>query len=302
MDSYTNPMKPWPGLEPFVRQVELPGNGLHVHAYVAGPQEAKALVLVHGLGDEADTWRHVIPPLARTHRVVALDLPGFGRSDKPDRAYSLPLLQGSLIELMDALGIDRATLVGNSLGALISHLAALEAPSRVDSLVLVDGGLMPVRQIINAAMTLLLLPRVGEWFYTRLRKDPQAAYDSLQPNYADLNALPAEDRDFLFQRVNERVWSDGQRRAFFSVLRSARSWLGQNQRELLLRLERLDLPTLVVWGEEDRVIPLRSGRSLLDRQPAARLITIPGAGHLPHQERPTAFLEAIRAAPHLVQG
>jgi len=109
-----------------------------------------------------------------------------------------------------------------------------------------------------------------------------------------LDELPKADREFLFQRVNERVWSDGQRRAFFSTFRNLAGWLPGQQRGLPSRLSTLDIPTLVVWGEADRINPVESGRTLIECQRSAQLAAVPGAGHNVHQESAEAVLKAIR--------
>ena len=294
MNPYSRPMSPWPDLERYARTVRLPKHGLALHLYDAGAGTATPMLLIHGLGDEADTWRHLIMPLCADRRVVALDLPGFGRSDKPERPYTLPFFQDVAIELLDSLAVQRAILIGHSLGAVIAHSTALNHPERVERLILVDGSLVMRSQKIDLATMLFLVPGLGEWLYTRLRRDPQAAYQTLAPYYSQLDKLPQADRDFLFQRVNERVWSDGQRGAFFSTFRNLARWLPGQQRDLTARLSRLGVPTLVLWGEADRINSIENGRALAELQSTAHLAVVPGAGHNVHQENAEAVLEAIR--------
>jgi len=275
--------------------MRLPQNGLTLHVYDAGAGTATPMLLIHGLGDEADTWRHLITPLSADRRVVALDLPGFGRSDKPERPYTIPFFQNIVIELLDTLAVQRAILIGHSLGAVLAHSVALNDPARVERLILIDGSLVARSQKIDLAMMLFLIPGLGEWLYNRLRRDPQAAYRTLAPYYGRLDKLPEADRTFLFERVNERVWSDGQRRAFFSTFRNMARWLPGQQRDLPSRLSTLGVPTLVVWGEADRINSIENGRALAELQPTARLVVVPGAGHDVHQENVGAVLEAIRS-------
>jgi pimeloyl-ACP methyl ester carboxylesterase len=295
MNLYSRPMSPWPELEQYARPMHLPQNGLTVYVYDAGAGTATPMLLTHGLGDEADTWRHLITPLSAGRRVVALDLPGFGRSDKPKRPYTIPFFQNVVIELLDTLGIQRAILVGHSLGAVLAHSVALNYPERVERLILIDGSLVARSQKVDLATMLFLIPGLGEWLYTRLRRDPQAAYQTLAPYYGRLDELPEADRTFLFQRVNERVWSDGQRRTFFSTFRNLARWLPGQQQDLASRLSTLGIPTLVVWGEADRINSIENGRALAELQPTARLVVVPGAGHDVHQENAGAVLEAIRS-------
>jgi pimeloyl-ACP methyl ester carboxylesterase len=289
-------MQPWPALEPHARQVHLPKSALSLHLYDAGAADAATLLAIHGLGDEADTWRHLIPPLSTCYRVVAPDLPGFGRSDKPSRAYTIVFFQEALIELLDELGIARATLVGHSLGGAIAQSIALAHPERMERLVLIGGSLVARSQRLDLATMLFLVPGLGEWLYTRLRRNPEAAYGTLRPYYSALDRLPEADRTFLFRRVNERVWSDGQRRAFLSTLRHLARSLPAQQQEGPTRLAKLELPTMVVWGELDRINPIENGRAVTELQPNARLVVVPDAGHNVHQENPQAVLTAIDQA------
>lgn len=291
---YLGPMQLWPGLEPYARSVHLPATGLTVHLYESGPVGAVPVLLVHGLGDEADTWRHLLPLLSEEYHVLAPDLPGFGRSDKPDVKYSLPFFLKAMAELLDVLGIQRTVLVGHSLGAGIAHSFALDHPERVQALVLIAGSLVMRVQKIDVATLLFLVPGLGKWLYNRLRRDPQAAFRSLEPYYSRLDAMPQADRDFLFQRVNERVWSDGQRRAFLSTLRQLAGSMRGLQRDLPRRLARLQVPTTVLWGDADRMASIDNGRALVDLQPSARLEIVPDAGHNLQQEQPGALAETIR--------
>ncbi len=296
-------MQPLSEFAPFVRRVALPQSGLTLFLYDTQPDTqpgaedaatgAPPLLLVHGLGDEADTWQHVLPALATRRRVLALDLPGFGRSDKPDAPYTVAWYAAVLGDLLDTLRIDRAVLAGHSLGAITCQWLALEQPARVDRLLLLAGGLAAAPRKPDLNTLLLLTPGVGEWLYTRLRNDPQAAYASLRPFYADLDALPEADRAFLFQRVNERVWNDDQRRAFFRTLRGLAGWLPGLQKTLAPRLAACTTPTAVLWGEQDAVASVENGRALATLQPAARLTILPGAGHNLQQEQPEAVIEAI---------
>jgi pimeloyl-ACP methyl ester carboxylesterase len=281
-------MQPLPALASFARRVVLAQHKLTLFLYDTRPDDRNSvpLLLVHGLGDEADTWRHVLPVLAAQRRVLAIDLPGFGRSDKPDASYAVPWYVAVLCDLLDTLQIERVALAGHSLGAITCHWLALEQPARVERLVLLAGGLAAAPRKPDLNTLLLLTPGIGEWLYTRLRRDPQAAYNSLRSFYANLDALPQSERDFLFQRVNERVWNDDQRRAFFCVLRGLARWLPAQQKSLPGRMNEFTISTVVLWGENDQVASVENGRLLATLQSTARLTLLPGAGHNLHQEQP----------------
>lgn len=292
-------MLPWPALEKYKHTLTLPQpvNGvadLSLFYYAAGEPYNPAMVLLHGLGDEADTWRHIIEPLAENWYVIAPDLPGFGRSAKPDVHYTLSFLNGAILGLLQALNIQSPVLAGSSLGGMLAHSIALQQPEQVRGLVLVDGALLARVQPLSVHLLLFLAPGLGEWLYTRLRKNPQAAYETLRPYYANLDELPQADRDFLYQHVIQRVGSDEQRRAYFSTLRGLATSTGKLQHDLPTKLAALqNLPTLILWGEQDQINPVENGRLLAQIQPGARLKLFPNSGHLPHQERPAEALEAI---------
>ncbi len=277
-------------LKPYQRRVNANGVGLHI--YDSGQSDAKSppLVLIHGLGDEADSWRKVFPLLMGQRRVVALDLPGFGRSDHPRRAYTLTFFADTVVALLENLKIPQAVLVGNSMGAAVALRVAMRRADLTARLVLVDGP--PVRSKLGKVQMMFLIPGQGEKIYNSFRSSQDAAYESLRPYYGNLDALPAEDRQFLRERVWDRVWSDDQRRAYFSTFR----WLaleGLLGHPSPARLGQLNVPTTIVWGEQDLPIPVEAGKLLAKWIPGAKLHLIPGCGHLPQQEKPLELARLI---------
>jgi pimeloyl-ACP methyl ester carboxylesterase len=277
----------------WARSVTLPGSGDRIFCYDAGRQDAPGMLLVHGLGDEADTWRRVIAPLAERHRVVAPDLPGFGRSPLPaHRCLSPRYLSAVLRELVEVLGMREATLVGSSLGAALAQIVALDDPRLASRLILVDGGLLPMTRF-QAGLIFMLLPGLGERRYRSLARDLDAAYASLMPYYASLGNLPGEEREFLRRRVAERVASVTQMRAYFSSFRSFVGWALVKGRRSAHRAGLLGVPTLYVWGGKDHIIPVELGRAAQAMHPGAALSIIADAGHLPHQETPAEFLRVV---------
>lgn len=277
-------------LKPYQRR--LFANGVGLHLYDSGPAQAPdpSFLLIHGLGDEADSWRKVFPLLMGRGRVVALDLPGFGRSEHPRRAYTLNFFAETVAALLESLGVAQAVLVGSSLGAAVALRVAQRRADLVARLVLVNGP--PVRGQLNKMQLMFLLPGQGEKLYNSFRSSQEAAYQSLRPYYANLDALPPEDRQFLRERVWDRVWSDDQRRAYLSTFR----WMAWEH--LLGRLGPASLgqvktPTLLVWGEQDAVIPLEVAKTLQGWIAGAKLQVIPGCGHLPQQEKPLELARLI---------
>jgi pimeloyl-ACP methyl ester carboxylesterase len=289
-------MQPAPQLAPFERSIHLKNTKARVSYFDTGSLDAPAVVLIHGLQDEADTWRHIFAPLAEKHRVIALDLPGSGRSDKTERTYTVQFFVDVVIELMDRLGIHYATLVGNSLGGMIAEVIALQHTARVLRLVLVDGTVAIVKRpaTSHSLLTqLFFLDRVDKRNFELLRPNPNLAFDTLEPYYADLRGLPQADRDFLFQRVNERVWDEAQRLASLSVQQQLPRFFISGASRLARRIPQLPVPTHILWGESDNILSIENGQARAKLQAGATLSVIPGAGHLPHQEQSQHFLSAF---------
>lgn len=291
---YQRPMLSWPDLKDHAKTIKIFNGDLSLFLYEMGEQNPLSLVLIHGLGDEADTWRHIIHPLAENYHMLVFDLPGFGRSDLPERKITPVFLLNCLKELLHERGVKRAILVGNSLGGVLAHAFALKYPDQILGLVLVGGSLLQVDPMGDFALLLMQIPLLGEWLYNRLRKDPQAAFDSLRNVYHALDQLPEADQKFLFTRVNKRVWSDKQRKAYFSTLRNLTPWIKARQSGLPGQLADCKLPTMVLRGEFDSLFSEKNAKGVVSVQPNATLHEISSAGHLPHQETPTEFLMVLQ--------
>jgi len=292
-NTFTEPMDPWDQLQPFTKRIKIFKGSQNIFYFEAGKENDPVIFMIHGLGDEADTWRHVIPSLAEDYHIIAIDLPGFGRSDKPHRKYSPKFLLESIVAVMDKLELTSPILIGSSLGGILSQKLALDYPDRIAGLILVGGSFLQIEPMQDWSLRLMQVPLLGKWLYTRLRKDPDAAFDSLRNVYADLDNMPKSDRDFLFTRVNKRVWDDGQRHAYLSVLRNLADWVSENQDGLADKIAGLTTPTLVIRGENDPLYPKENAIKLVELQPEVSMATIKGVGHLPHQEDPDAFLAVV---------
>jgi pimeloyl-ACP methyl ester carboxylesterase len=281
---------PHPNLEVFARRLEPDG----LFFYDAGPNTSSdaspVVVLIHGNGDEADSWRHVIPTLAQQHRVIAPDLPGFGRSRPADSGGDLHSLAAGVLRILESENLKSVHLVGSSMGAVVAGLIAQQV--QASSLVLCGGSASSLGlSEPSAGVKVLLEPGTGEGYYTGLRDAGiDAAYDTLKPYYANLEQLSESDRQFLRNRVWARVWSDSQRAAFFAGLRSL------FDPNLVLNTTNLEhLRTLLLWGKHDQIVPLEAAHQLHAALPKSRLEMISEAGHLPHQERPEAFVDALES-------
>ena len=250
--------------------------------YWQAGDKGSAVVLVHGLGGFIENWERNIDELARRHRVYVVDLPGFGRSDKPlvrDLMVLVPFLAGFL----DALGIKKATLVGNSLGGGLVLYFALEHPDRVEKLVLVDNAGMG-RDVI-ADFKLCSLPFIGELLIRPSVKSTAALWRKI---VYDPSSLKPETLELSYRLAS----GPGAKKALLSTLRAGINLFGQKDeltRQLLSRFKDLKSPVLVVWGNDDRIIPVAHARIALENIPGARLELFDNCGHMPMFECPDKF-------------
>ena len=248
------------------------------------------LVLLHGVGDNALIWRWVLPALARTHQVYAPDLPGSGDSGKPASDYSPAFFTRFLGTFFDALEIESATIIGNSLGGLVGLRLSLSEPQRVTSLGLVASA--GLGREVTYALRSLALPGYGG-LAAAWAKRPPGAVQRILGRSALLFARP--------RRV-PREWLKEQYRLarlpgfLHAQLASVRAQVGlRGQLEVLAdQLPHLQMPVLVLWGTRDRVFPYSQGQEALTRLQKGSLELIPDCGHLPQVERPDNFLNSLK--------
>jgi pimeloyl-ACP methyl ester carboxylesterase len=232
-----------------------------------------AVVMLHGFASSLDAWKRVVPTLRQSHRVVALDLKGFGWSSRPEGDYS-PSAQAELVfELMDKLGVKRASLVAHSWGSSVALQMALTHPKRVDRLALYDAFVfeeqLPTHFVWSRASG------VGELLfgmhYSEMPEEKMALA------FYDERYLTEE----LVESVREQLSRPGTTAAALAATR------GQRFTDVELRYRSIEHPVLLLWGREDRVTPLEVGERLLNELPNARLAVYPQCGHFP-------MIEAVR--------
>ena len=208
------------------------------------------LILLHGLAGSGAWWRHNLPALSGAYRVTVIDLPGFG-SSHPDARLILDEVPAQVVALLDELGIERAHVIGHSMGGLVAGGLAADHPERVDRLVLVDAGFLSLDPTWRHRITGLL--RTLPWTSPTI--------------------LPILLRDLLRS----------------GPIRMARATVQVLRKDWRHKLPAIAAPTLVVWGEHDRVCNPRIGEQIAAAVPGARMVVIPGAGHNPMWEKPADF-------------
>lgn len=262
---------------------------LPTHYLIAG--EGPPLVLLHGVGDSADSWRYVIQDFARTHRVYAPSLPGSGQSLKPKIDYSPALLTVVLQRFLDTLAIEQPVLVGNSMGGLVATRFALRAPTRVTALCLVDSA--GLGRELTLAMRVMNLPGMGK-LVTNWNKTPIGAWQWALQMAGLVFAQPARVPPEWLAGVQEMAQTDGHLEATIALIRSASNLRGQLNRELVLEdLPGLTIPTQIIWGADDRVVPARQAHRAVERLRQGQLAVIPDCGHLPQVECPDQFVDIL---------
>ncbi len=257
-------------------------DGMRLHVRDSGPRDAPAVVLLHGFGGSLHTWEAWAQGLQASHRVVRYDQPGAGLS-APDRLGQYTDERGMqvLAALMDQLGLQRASLVGHSMGGRLAWRMAADQPQRVHQLVLVapDGFASPGFDYGQA-------PEVG-WVTGLLRwaLPRPVLRASLAPAYANAAAMT----DDLVTRYHALMLAPGNRQALLDRMR-----------QLVLQppppfLARIQAPTLLLWGAADQMIPVANAADYQRAMPQARLVQLPGVGHLPQEEAAAASLAAVAA-------
>lgn len=270
----------------WVRAGGRPPVGIAYEERGSGP----ALVLIHGMGASRYFWRKVIPALAREHRVIALDLKGYGRSSKPeDGRYSI-LDQARLVRAALAeRGVTSATVIGHSLGGAVALALAIEEigkPQRlVERLVLMAAPAYP--QSLPPPIALLTYRGVAE---TVMNLAPSQIIARVKLYGASLDTSYISEADIA--AYAEPISSPGGRAA---LIATARALEPSRYGTLMARYRRVEVPTLLVWCRADAIVPLDTGQRLARTLPNARLEIIEGCNHMPPEEKPAETLVRLKA-------
>jgi pimeloyl-ACP methyl ester carboxylesterase len=241
------------------------------------------------MAGSSGTWRDVIPALAERYTVLAPDLPGHGESDKPRQDYSLGAQANTLRDLLVALGLERATMVGQSLGGGVAMQVAYQHPEMCERLILVSSG--GLGQEVSWILRALTVPGVEFILPVLFPSFVRDAGNSISRGLHRLG-LRAPRLEQEWRSYTSLTDSDT-RHAFLRTLRAVVDIGGQavsaHDRLYLSSL----LPTLIVWGERDGIIPVAHAERAHQAMPASQLVIFEESGHFPHVEEPARFVEAV---------
>jgi pimeloyl-ACP methyl ester carboxylesterase len=246
---------------------------IHYERQGSGP----VLLLLHGIGSNSRAFRHQLAELSDAWTVIAWDAPGYGRSDDPVLPFTLADLADQAVGLLDELEVEQAHVLGVSMGGVIAQLVYHRHPLRVRSLILADtntggGGLPEPERSARVQGRLEALERLGPRGMAEARAPVLLRSDAPADLRAEVTEIMAEVRPAGY--------------------RAAAIALGQTDVSSLL--SRINVPTLVIHGAQDRVVPVETGRMLTNSIAGARLVVIPEAGHVANQEQPELFNAAVR--------
>ncbi len=265
--------------EQFLR---IDGQWVHFERAGSGPP----LLLIHGFGGSTFSWREVQPALAADFDVIAVDLSGFGYTERPKAAaaYTIEAQIGLLLRLLDALSIQQLNVAGHSYGAGLALRLAIEHPERVRTLILVDGGPNEGAPAGVATIPAFLRPLFA-CFVERFFLTPDGIRDLLS-NFVHRREVITEPvvRGYL-ERLRVEGLADALNGLFEAAARTPPPVDPTAVRQ----------PTLIVWGTHDRVFPIATGRALAERIAGSSFVEFERSGHLPMEEEPERFVEAVRS-------
>ena len=268
------------------QELELHGQRVSYRTAGSGP----ALLLLHGIANSSDTWARVAPLLSEHHTVIAPDLLGHGESAAPRGDYSLGAHASGARDVVTALGHERVTVVGHSLGGGIAMQFAYQFPERTDRLVLVSsGGLGRDVHVLLRAASLPLADYVLPALTSQRLVGAVRDFGGL---LGKVGLQPSGDIGVLARGFAE-LDNAGSRRAFLHTLRSVVEPGGQRV-SATDRLALADhLPSLIVWGDHDSIIPVEHGIAAHEAMPGSRLVRFEDAGHMPQEDHPHRFAAVV---------
>jgi pimeloyl-ACP methyl ester carboxylesterase len=252
-----------------------------------------AVLLLHGIGDNSLAWEPVFARLSEKFTVIAPDFLGHGYSDRPRADYSVPAFANGMRDLLTYLDIERVTVVGHSLGGGVAGQFAYQYPEMVERLVLIATG--GVTKDVNPALRALSLPFSELVLGVISIPGVLPAFSTIARTAQNLMPVSLFRDNNEIARVLERMPEKGSAEVFARTLRSAVDWRGQ----VVTMLDRCYLsaaiPTLIVWGSDDKVIPVSHAHMLHSAMPGSQLEIFDGSGHFPFRDDPDRFVDLFLA-------
>jgi pimeloyl-ACP methyl ester carboxylesterase len=240
--------------------------------------------MLHGYMMSHWYFSSLLPTLAETHQVIAIDLPGYGESDRPSPArypYDYPAFAQTVLEVLDRLGVGRAKLFGHSMGGGVALTLAARWPERIERLILQCPAIYPLP--MPALSTLVLNRTFGRFLFNGFTRG-ELRRQMLKQHFKDPNAVTDALVDHVWARLNRA----GGRDAAWETMHTFASLSATTADPMRVRA-----PTLLIWGDEDRMVPLEHARRLQRSIPGARLAVVPACGHNVHLERKDELLRQL---------
>ena len=251
--------------------------------------KGEAVLLIHGMAGSSQTWRAIMPQLAKKYRVVAPDLLGHGESSKPRSDYSLGAFAVCLRDVLDELGIESATVIGHSLGGGVAMQFLYQHPDHCNRLVLISSG--GLGQDVGWILRLLSAPG-AELIMPVIAPSPVLRAGNAVRSFLSSRGLRSPRGAEIWNAYSS--FSDPEtRQAFLRTLRSVVDYRGQAVSALNRLQLRSEMPTLAIWGEDDTIIPVDHAYAALDARPDCRVEVLPDVGHFAHVEAPSEVANLI---------
>jgi pimeloyl-ACP methyl ester carboxylesterase len=267
-------------------RVGRPSTGIRLHAESRG--QGSPIVFMHGFGANTHSWRHIAPALSRNYRAITVNLKGFGASPKPkDRAYSIRDQAALVRQFLIGEGLRRAILVGHSLGGAVALATALDLADDRDEvlsgLVLIDSIAFP--QPLPPFIKILRLPLVGK-LSVHLTPCKQQVRSVLGMCYYRREQIT----DGQVVGYAQAIKTKGGR---YALVQTARQIIPPDFRSIIERYPSIRIPTLLIWGRHDRIVPLHLGYRLHDTIRGSEFVVVDDCGHIPQEEKPQETLSAV---------
>ena len=262
-------------------------NGINIHYKTYGQGEP-TFILLHGFGASVFSWRDVVEPLAQHGTVIAYDRPAFGLTERPlewegESPYGPQAQVDIVLGLMDELGVEKAILVGNSAGGTVSMQVALQHPERVEALILVDAAVYAGGGAPSWSRPILKTPQMNHIGPLIARQLQAQGVEFIKTAWHDPSKITQDIFDGYQKPLQIANWD----KALWQLT------VASEESGLVERLAEITMPTLVITGDDDRIVPTEQSLRLADELPNAELKVIAQSGHLPHEEKPVEFMQAV---------